>query len=373
MKKAKIPGRKVPSRAVQAHAFTEYPNHDTIWAIAAGSEGLIHIAVCCESIGGGVVQLCSYDVDRRKARHELDVAQFLGEPPDNGHASHGKIHFSLCPSKDGFLYAATHCSTPPLGDRSWDAHVMYNDGQRSFAGGHFFRFHPLTQQGDDFRILFPHEGVGVLALDETTCRCVGVTYPTGRMFFIDKDGKEFVDAGRVAERYTLSLIGDGKGAVYGTDTYGYFLRMDMKNRSVEHLTSRMPTHRAASGRYISMSDSAWGPDGFVYALCYRVPNLFRFRPAPTGPIHVEDLGPLHEDKPPIGMAFAGDGNLYTNAGSCLIRWDIRKRSAENLGSIYVDGAERRYWRCVKGKDGRLYGGECGRKPVSLIIIDPEKL
>jgi hypothetical protein len=104
-----------------------------------------------------------------------------------------------------------------------------------------------------------------------------------------------------------------------------------------------------------------------------MPNLYRFRPAPTGPIHVEDLGPFCGDKGPTGLAFGGDGHLYANAGWCLVRFDIRKGKGEDLGSIYVDGAERRFWRCVKGKDGRLYAGECGRKPVSLIIIDPEKL
>jgi hypothetical protein len=212
-----------------------------------------------------------------------------------------------------------------------------------------------------------------MALDEATGRCVGVTYPTGRMFFMDKDGKGFVDAGRVAERYTLSLIGDGKGTVYGTDTYGFFMRMDMKNRTVEHLTSRMPPRRDASGRYISMCDSAWGPDGCVYAVCYRMPNLFRFRPAPTGAIHVEDLGPWGGENAPVGLAFAGDGHLYASAGGALVRFDTRRGKGENLGSICVDGAERRFWRCVKGKDGKLYAGECGRKPVSLLVIDPEKL
>ena len=81
------------------------------------------------------------------------------------------------------------------------------------------------------------------------------------------------------------------------------------------------------------------------------------------------------------MCFAGDGRLYAcffDAHSAsdnihLVRYDPRRRRGEDLGVVFTNGASRRWWRCVLGPDGRLYAGECGRKPVSLIIIDPRKL
>jgi len=366
--------RRVPQRALDAYTFTEFPDHETIWAIAAGFDARIYVALCCETTGGGTVQLYTYDVEHRKMRHMLDVARALGEPPENGHAPHGKIHFSLCPSSDGFLYGATHCSTPPLGDRYWDAHTMLNDREKSFSGAHFFRYHPDRDEFEDFGVLFPGEGVGVMLLDEKIQRCAGITYPTGRLFFIQTDGTDLVDAGRVSESYTLSMISNGRGFAFATDTYGYFMRIDMKRRSVEHLQSRIPQSGNASGRYTAMCDSALGPDGYVYAVAYQMPNLFRFRPTSAGALVIEDLGTFNSAEEPVtGLVFADDGFLYARVGQRLGRFDIRKRRGEDLGELYLDGATHRFWRCVRGSDGRLYAGECGRKPVKMIIIDPRKL
>jgi hypothetical protein len=307
-------------------------------------------------------------------RHELDVAKLINEPPENGHAPHGKIHFSLCPSKDGFLYAATHCSTPPVGDLIWDGHTFIGDQERSFTGSHFLRVHPLTHVAADLGRLFPNEGVGVMALDDPSGRCVGVTYPTGRAFFIDKDGAHLLDCGRYSESYTLSLIRTEGGYVFGTDTFGYFLRINMKERTVEHLSSRVPYPLSgASGLYRAMCDSALGRDGFVYAVCYGIPRVYRFAPTPSGPIQAEEVGQFAATGHAPGIVLGDDGHLYACVNAHLMRLDIRKRKVEDFGLLEIEGAERHYWRCVKGKDGRLYAGECGAHPVSMIIIDPSKL
>jgi len=365
--------KRVPSRAVEGYTFAAYPDHETVWAMAADFEGMVHVAVCCETTGGGTVQLHSYDVARRRMQHTLDVAKEIGELPEDGHAAHGKIHFSLCPSRDGFLYAATHCSTPPLGDPMWNAHAMWNDRQKSFTGAHFFRINPRTKEFADFGRLFPNEGVGVMAIDDAAGCCVGVTYPTGRMFFIDKDGRNRIDVGRVSETYTLALISDRAGRVFGTDTYGFFLRINMAARSVEHLTTRIPPQLDASGRYYAMCDGELGADGYIYFSAYMSPNIFRFAPKPRGPVEVETLGSIGGGAA-TGLCFGDDGMLYACGRGChLNRFDIRKRRSEDLGLLHVNGADRRYWRCVKGRDGRLYAGECGRKPVNMIMIDPKKL
>ena len=365
--------KRVPGRAVDGFTFTEHPDHETIWAMAAGVEGRVHIAVCCETTGGGTVQLYSHDVDRRRMRRTLDVARALGEPSENGHATHGKIHFSLCPSADGYLYAATHCSTPPRGDHIWHAHPMWNDREKSFTGAHFFRVHPLTDDATDFGRLFPNEGVGVMALDDAAGCCVGVTYPTGRMFFIDKDGKNRSDLGRVDEPYALALVPDGNGYVYSSDTYGFLLRVNMRERSVEHLSARIPPQMDSSGRFIAMCDGVLGPDGHIYFSAYMMPRIFRLAPNASGPIEIEELGSVGGG-PATGLCFGGDGMLYVSGREChLNRFDVRKRRNEDLGILHVNGAPRRYWRCVRGNDGRLYAGECGRKPVTMLIIDPAKL
>jgi hypothetical protein len=363
----------MPARAVQAHLFTELPKHETIWAIAAGCDGCVYVSVCCESTGGGTVHLYAYDVDRKKMAHKLDVAKALGEPATDGRATHGKIHFSLCPSTDGNIYAATHCSTPPIGDPHWDAHAMWNDQEKSFSGAHFFRYNPVSGEVKDSGRLFPNEGVGAMALDEGLGRCVCVTYPIGRVFFIDKDCTGLTDMGRASETYFLSFMADGHGYAFATDSYGYFMRINMKERTIEHTGVRVPRRRAAGGRYLSLADNAVGKDGLVYASIYQNNYIFRFRPVQKGPLVMEDVGVFPAVGGATGLCFGDDGFLYSSVGGCLCRMNVKTGKAENFGEIHVEGDKRHCWRCVKGKDGRLYAGDCGHKPVGMIIIDPAKL
>ena len=385
MPQTRTKSKKLPTGAIRAVPFADHPDHETIWAIAAGPGGLIHIAVCCETIGGGTVHLYAYDTATGKKWRALDVAQAIGEYPANGHAAHGKVHFALCPSEDGYVYAATHASTPPLGDHIWDARTMWNDHEKSFTGSHFFRYDPRTGECTDHGILFPNEGIAAMALDDSLGRLVGATYPRGHVFFIDKDGTNFLDAGRFSACYPLCIVLDGRGYAFGSDSYGYILRMDLSHRTVETLISRLPRRGGTSGRYDCMCDAVLGPDGAVYCLSYTLPNMFRFKPVHAGPVCIEDLGmviPKYGQTLLVrGIALGKDGKLYgclydheTMSGFArLVRFDPRTRRGEDLGDTAVHGASRRYWRCVRGMDGRLYAGECGWQPVSMLVIDPDRI
>ncbi len=380
MSRTKKSGKKKPPSAIQCITFTDHPLHETCWAIASGPGGLVHISVCCEQTGGGTAHLYAYDVNTRALTHTLDVARAIGEDPADGHAAHGKVHFALCPSADGTVYAATHCTTPPLGDTIWNPITTWNDLGKSFTGAHLFRYDPRTGAFTDYGIPFPNQGIPALELDESLGRLVGVTYPRARLFFIEKDGTGFVDAGRISEGYPLCLILDGKGYAYTSDSYGYIVRINLRKRSSETLASRIPGRRDSSGRYNCMCDATLGPEGFIYGVGYAVPNLFRFEPVAAGQVRIDDLGPYlpsSDESIPKGIVFADDGRLYgclygSADGPHLARFDPSARTSEDLGVIVANGEVRAYWRCVKGSDGKLYAGECGRRPVSMIIIDPTR-
>ena len=365
----------------EAIPFADFPNHETIWAIAAGPGPLIQVAVCCEATGGGTVQLYSYDTRSRTMDLALDVARAIGEDPADGHASHGKVHFSLCPASDGWVYAATHCSTPPLGDDIWDGRKMWNHPRKSFSGGHLFRYRPDTGVCEDFGIPFPNQGVPALVLDETVGRLAGLTYPGARLFVIDIDGTGFEDLGRMSADYPLCLAIDGQGCAWTSDTYGYVIRVDLAGKTFDLLPSRFPTPRGAIGMAGNMCDAVAGPDGFMYCVAYNLPNLFRFRPTPDGPVGIEDLGPFlpgSDARVARGLVFGPDGFLYACAYSPydpadrprLGRFDLETSRGTEIGSLDMGGAPRRYWRATLGADGRIYAGECGRRPVSLLIFDP---
>jgi streptogramin lyase len=350
--------------------------------MAAGPGPLVHIAVCCETTGGGTVQLHAYDTSTGQMRHALDVAQALGEDPANGRPSHGKVHFALCPRSDGWVYAATHASTPPLGESIWHAKTMWNDAYRSFSGGHLFRYNPETSQCEDLGIPMPNVGIPAMELDEPRNQLVGVTYPTGHLLFFDAPTGQAHDAGRISECYPLCLLLDGQGRAWTSDSYGYMIRVDLAGRSADILAARTPQPGEATGLTSCMCDGRLGPDGMVYGVSYATPNLFRFKPTADGEIEIEDLG-LFAAKvgKARGLCFGDDGLLYAcvfNAHEAsrnirLARFDPSTGKGEVLGQTYTQGASRRWWRMVKGADGKLYAGECGRKPVSMIIIDPSEL
>ncbi len=376
--------KNVPARAVRTIVFDEWPNHETIWAIAAGPDNLIHVAVCCETTGGGSVQLYAYDPATDAMRHLVDGASALNEPPETGRATHGKVHFALCPSTDGYVYAATHASTAPLGDHIWDARAMWADHTRRFSGGHFFRYDPVTGACEDYGVPFPFVGLPAMELDEALGCFVAVTYPTGHVVFIDKVSRQATDGGRISETYPLCLVLDGQGHAWTSDTYGFLVRINVRERTTETLEARVPQPSGSTGPLCCMCDARLGADGYVYGISYARPGLYRFLPTPAGPVEIEFLGrflPGAERGMGRGLCFADDGMIYAchfDAHSAsenihLVRYDPKRQRFDDLGVLASRGASRRWWRCVKGPDGKLYAGECGRKPVSLIVIDPKRL
>ena len=371
------------SPSVRRVVFTDHPDHETIWSIAADRAGVIHVAVCCESTGGGTVFLYTHDTRTGVTRQALDVARAIGEDPSDGRATHGKVHFALCPASDGWVYAATHCTTPPKGDRHWSARRMWGDARKSFTGGHVFRYRADGSAFQDFGIPFPNEGVPLLGLDEKLGLLVGATYPRGHLFIMDTDGRNFTDLGRASEEYPLALVVDGHGCAWTTDTYGFIIRIRLAERRWEALPEQVAAARGAGGIMSAMCDAVLGPDGWIYGVGYSSPALFRFRPAAEGPVIAQDLGPFTPDsgeRVARGLTFGADGKLY----ACLYDpndkpghidfacFDPELGRGENLGPLTADGAPRRYWRAVTGPNGLIYAGECGRKPVSMVVIDPDR-
>ena len=84
--------------------FPELPVHDTIWSITTGSDGKVYAGICGELTGGLSVFLVSYDPVSEQTEYVMEVAKELKEPPDNGRATHSKIHTCLVGSGDGKLY-----------------------------------------------------------------------------------------------------------------------------------------------------------------------------------------------------------------------------------------------------------------------------
>ena len=203
-------------RKWEAVEFPEHPQHDTIWSITLGHDDQVYLGLCLEGKGGGVAQVYRYDTNARQLQHLADMGEVTGEAADSGHATQGKIHFSLCHATDGKLYGATHCTTPPMGQRIWSPLTMWGDPVMSFPGGHIFRYDTHTGESVDFGPIFPNDGIPYLTLDEERERLYGVTYPKAHFFRTDLVGRNVVDYGRVSSWYPISMVFDETGNLWHT-------------------------------------------------------------------------------------------------------------------------------------------------------------
>lgn len=361
--------------------FSDHPAHDTIWTITLGHDGHVYIGLCLEGKGGGVAQMYVYDTVQRRLRHLADMGEVTGEPPDSGHATQGKIHFSLCHARDGKLYGATHCTTPPLGHTLWSPLSMWDDPVLSFPGAHLFRHDTLTGETVDYGILTPNDGIPYLMLDEARQCLYGVTYPRAHFFRCDLHGRHFCDYGRLSSWYPISMIFDAAGNLYTSDANAQLIKYDVAEDRLIFLNTR-PYIRPCNSdaRFSWVTDMATGPDGCIYGLTYSNDHLFRFDPRDARPV-IEDLGPGLGDQPAAMLrCMVPDhlGNLYYLAqtvadqrpSTVLVRYQVASETREVVGRMELNQESYFTWRGVCGPDGTLYLATIGRVPCCLLIYRP---
>jgi hypothetical protein len=365
-------------RVWEAVTFADHPEHDTIWTITLGHDGQVYIGLCLEGKGGGVAQLYMYDTAERRLRHLADMGQVTGEPPDSGHATQGKIHFSLCHARDGKLYGATHCTTPPLGHRIWSPLSMWGDPAMSFPGGHIFRYDTLTGEAVDFGVITPNDGIPYLMLDEARGFLYGATYPKAHFFRTNLQGRDFRDYGRISSMYPISMVFDQAGNLYTSDSDSRLIKYEVAKDRLVFLDTKpysQPWH--TDSRFSWITDMCHGPDGWIYGLTYSNDHLFRFDPREDSP-QIEDLGPGLPDTP-SGMLRClvpdRQGNLYYLAqpsaaqrqGTLLVRYDVAAGRRTPIAVMELGGEHYFTWRGVCGPDGTLYLATVGRVPAALLI------
>lgn len=370
--------------------FRGYPVHDTCWAVSLGADDNVYVGVCCESVGGESAQLHRYDVKERKMQHLLDMGDITGERADSGHAAQGKIHFALCPASDGFLYGATHCTTPPKGDMVWNPYAMWGDPARSYPGGHIFRYDTATGEAVDYGIIFPNEGIPNLLLDEAKGCLYGVTYPKAHFFRVNLTGRDLKDFGRISSWYPLAMVFDSQKNIYTSDFNSHLIKYDVKQDKIVFFASVPPFHPWNRSRRCSwISDMCAGPDGKIYGVHYSNDRLFRFDPGRKVP-EFEDLGPgiSEEIRASHLRCMVPDraGNIYyiARVGSpgyvwwgefenILVRYHVSSGEKEIIGAMRFNGKKFSGWRGVCGTDGSIYIAdvEHGNIPTRIYIYRPQ--
>jgi len=375
-----MPLKPLSPRHWEVVVFEDHPLHDTIWTITLGTDGHVYIGLCLEGKGGQVAHLYRYHTGERRLQHLADMGEVTGEPADSGHATQGKIHFSLCQASDGQIYGATHCTTPPLGHTIWSPLSMWGDPEMSFPGGHIFRHDPATGETVDFGVITPHDGIPYLMLDEQRGCLYGATYPKAHFFRTNLQGRDFRDYGRLGAQYPISMVFDTAGNLYTSDTQAQLIKYDVAADELVFLGARPYTHPwNTDSRYEWITDMVLAEDGWIYGVTYSSDHLFRFDPRRERPV-LEDLGPGLDEPCSMLRCLVPDrrGGLYYLAtptgrqrnGSVLARHDLATGAREGLSVMEFRKQQYFTWRGVCGLDGTMYLATVGRVPCCLLIYRP---
>jgi hypothetical protein len=387
------------------YLFKPLKQSDTCWDIAKGYDGTIYVGACSEHTAGGIGELVKFEPPTEALSYVANMAEVTGETVGDTHAPQGKIHLSLSPSREGFVYGSTHCTTPPAGDTMWDPWAMYMDARRCFLGAHLYRYDPNSDDVVDFGVVTPHEGVSLMMLDENVQRLFAVTYPRSHLFSWNLKGRDIVDLGRVSEHYVLAFAQYDARTIFFSDYYGRLLSVNPLDNTVRFHEVKLTHPPYNEGMRNWMSHALVGPDGWVYAGMYSYPNLIRFRPE-KDKIVIEDLGPgldeLSADRAggeggtagpagareeavrfafangsPVGLILKGQTLYYAQlvylgpkefVGAYIASYDLETGRKRLVGTLEQKGFKPLVWKGVLGDDERLYWADFDAAPPSLWAV-----
>ena len=319
--------------------FVTHPQADSCWSVTAAADGRVYAAACCEHTPGGTVQLVRYDGGQLAP--VVDVAAAVEDPPSSGRASQCKIHYSLCPSRSGILYGATHLSAPPLGaTEPYHPWLAWHDPQTRFRGSALFAFDTATDEVLWWDTLLPGEGCRAMLLDDDRGVLYAISYPRDHLVAFDLGTRRSRDLGRLGSVNSQVLFLDDLHRVWTADDGGRWVRYDPELDRVERSPGVLP-HEAPvqDGWHSVLYDAVPDPrTGSVLACTWSTrPRLLRLWPEEGEWGRVEDLG---RATPPVEPPDLVDG--YTeHVGALAIGpdgalWHVATRWREPRRPAYED-------------------------------------
>ena len=383
------------------YPFDEALNADSNWSLSTGPDGRIYTAACSEHNPGFSVTMLRYDEANDRLENLVDVAEAVGDPPSSGRATQCKIHYSFSPSvSDGVLYAATHLSGPPRGERYYSAWNSWYDEAKAFRGAGLMAWG--TKQDDVLwtDIFIPREGCRCLCLDEERGVLYAVTYPRDHFVSYDIKRRVLTDHGRLGSVNAQVIFLDRKGRAYTSNDYGRLVRYDPEGKRLEELPHTMPHEHYQSGWHSVLYDAVASPAGDCVYLSTWIarPHLARFWPEEGEHGRLEDLGSLTQERDATlpfdtfldhagGLVFGADGLLYYCASrwparitqsvedekgeayAAVMRLDPDSLEREQVTTLRRDAAPSQYIsRGARDRNGDLYFAHVGWQPVGFFKL-----
>jgi outer membrane protein assembly factor BamB len=387
--------RSVDSSLLRAKTIEGLPFHDVIYSIAMGKDGKIYMGVSSEFGPGTYAHIFSYDPQTDQLEDLVDLRELLPEGKDVFRPPHSKIHTSMCVGPDGKIYAASHLTGPPHGEKFLRMWEILDDPRRCFTGSHVIVYDPQTRQVQDLGIVIPREGTRFMAMNLDREELYMVSCLRAHFFVFRPKKGEIKDLGRISQAQCEALgpCWSRLGYAYTTDNDGFILRYDPEEERIERLPVRIPHAPWCDGRGNRVRRMKVGPDGIKLYGFGTHGHLFEYDPS-AGPYgRVRDFGVLCGEErfmdysflPPVkALAFGQDRRIYCAVGNVavcpnndpgphVVSFDPETGEVKDFGLMQARGLPpvSDCQDATIGEDGTIYfGAAVTEPPLQLILFNP---
>ena len=250
----------------------------------------------------------------------FDMDAVTGDLRDSGRATQCKIHYSFAPDPEtGILYAATHLSGPPKGEKRYNPWASWHDPVRAFRGAYLVAYDTKADAIRSSDLMIPREGCRCLCLEPRRRLLYALTYPRDHFVVYDLATRELRDHGRLGSVNAQCIFTDRRGRGYTFMDTGRVVRFDPDRNRLEELPHVFPHERCQTARHGVVYDAVADPaTGAVYAVPWKArPHLLRYFPDEGPDGRLEDLGLVGPPTAP-GLPIAVNRN---HAGGLVLHGD----------------------------------------------------
>ena len=384
----------ISNQNIRFKVIPDLPEHDVIYSIATGADGIIYMGVCSEFGGAVHAHFASYTPQTDQYHDILHLEDLIPESLDRLRPTHAKIHTAMMAHPDGRIFWVSHTTPPIIGEKVHRIYEIYADPERGYLGSMVFCYDPSTDSVQNLGRLYPHNGTRFATLNPERDEIYAVSYPTAHFTVFRTRTGESIDLGRISNFDALGPCWSAQGCAYTTDDDGYMIRYDPEKVSLEKLPVRIPAPHGHKGNLNRVRRVKTGPDGVkIYGLTGLSCRLYEFDPTVGRSGRMRDIGLLmgeeHFNAPnrvPQGKAitFGPHGEVYVavnvEGGDFpsvhLLRADPESGEGEDLGGIEIGGMLPLHTvqDATTGLDGVVYlGGAMPQPPTVLAAFHPETL
>ncbi|GAG80273.1 unnamed protein product, partial [marine sediment metagenome] len=216
--------RIISEKFLKIKVIEELEQHDVIYSAETGIDGKIYFAPSSEFYPGSSARIYCYVPEADNLREVVNIEKVTGERLGEFRPSHSKIHISMAVGKDGTLYAATHLTAPPKGEKYAGIYETYGDPKRGYPGSVLIAYYPERDKTENLGRVTPYEGTRVMTIDKERNILYMVTMPRSHLIAFDIKERRSRDIGRLSMENTLGIESDARGFIYSTDDEGFIIR-----------------------------------------------------------------------------------------------------------------------------------------------------